>query len=89
MEFLKGIFIGVCLVCFIAAVRVSQKYSTPLEIEREFLNVYEYLQDRQFRVEKSTPDLSRIEANEVFFIKDNGTRFCIKIGTKIYTTDMR
>lgn len=86
---LLGFFLGICFMFSLGAVRVSQKYSDPIQIEREFLNVYEYLQDKKFRVETTTPTINLLRESEPFFVNNKGLRYCVKIGTVIYSVDMK
>lgn len=88
-KFLGGFFIGIGFVVFFAAIRVSQKYENSNEIEKEFLNVYEYLQDSQYRVELTTPTLDVVKEKAVFFVNNNGVRMGIKINNRFYFSDFR
>lgn len=88
-NFFSGFFLGFSLIVFLGAIRVSQKYEKPIEIEQEFTNVYEYLQDSQYRVEITTPTLDVVKEKAIFFVKNNGVRLGIKIDNRFYFCDLR
>ena len=69
-------FLGLSLPFFIAlAPQIGSRFKNAFEIEKEFTNVYQALDNNKFRIETSTPSMDFIGEGQPVWVYTNGTLF--------------
>jgi len=72
------------------ASRIRKSYSTPKDVEAEFINAFLSLQDEKITIVNSTPSVNDMKQGErVIYSSGAHKQFLIRIDTQIYKVNLQ
>lgn len=77
-----------CCFFLLGASPVREVYNKPVDIKAEFTNAYYALQDKQFTIINSTPNVTEMREGEIILFSSNSVKFLIRISTTIYQIEL-
>lgn len=83
---MKYIIVWLLLVVSVAYAASPQQgtYDSEIKIRMEFDNVYNSLQDRSFKIFRSTPAISEMRNGEIVIYSSGSTKFMVRVDTQIF-----
>lgn len=77
---------------FVSAVfgltRVRNRYENESQIFTEFVNLYDNVQSRQFRVVTSTPNVNNLIEQEIVILNSTTKQLVTRLDNNLYFTEM-